>query len=693
MSLYGVITILHVIGAAIGVGGATAADTLFLRSIRNRRVSTDQYNLLRSIQHVVMTGLAIVVLSGIALALHNFAIIREAEFLAKMIIVLLLILNGFVFYLWVKPWLNRHRDERLSTDTLRRHIPVFAVAGPLSIVSWYTALILGVMGRLGHPLWVYLVAYAALLVVGIVGGYLVLSHILFSPLSAGAAPPESERATPEATRPRQAIFSWSVAILAVLLLLFVATLAVAGNRGGQTHVVSIIEPPPWFTPSVLRIQPGDRVVWTHNPVDRHGVPPTHPVHMVDGPRFFSSNMRPVARTEDGWGFSVTFHEPGIYEYVCPTHPYMRGIVAVGVEPEEDSLWPPDEKIPAELNRLPPAPGVGEIWINTQYEEVPGQTFPGTITVIDAATWQVTDVLAHESFNNPHNLRSTYDGRYFFQTQWHTDVINKIDIQSKQVLQTKRITSVPLLSRIVERLPERVGTAPAHVFVDPRREVFYLTLNNDNRIFELDFDLNIRRSLRTSFGPHGVWVDPAGRWMVLAATLDEKLDIIDLDAWRVAATFDAPGLPLAAEITHDGRYAMISLLLEGKVRFIDLRTMQHVKDVEVGEQPIWPRPGPDGRHVWVPNTGTADISIIDLESLEVVKTIPAANGAHGITFCRNAAGGWYGYFSNKYARVVGVVDAERQETVGYIPLPETAWGGNGIYCLPDNEYNQFLHRRQ
>jgi hypothetical protein len=42
MSTYGVITILHAIGAAIGVFGATAADALFLRSIRNRRVSTDQ---------------------------------------------------------------------------------------------------------------------------------------------------------------------------------------------------------------------------------------------------------------------------------------------------------------------------------------------------------------------------------------------------------------------------------------------------------------------------------------------------------------------------------------------------------------------------------------------------------------------------------------------------------------------------
>lgn len=47
----------------------------------------------------------------------------------------------------------------------------------------------------------------------------------------------------------------------------------------------------------------------------------------------------------------------------------------------------------------------------------------------------------------------------------------------------------------------------------------------------------------------------------------------------------------------------------------------------------------------------------------------------------------GYVSNKYARVVTVVDAERMETVGSIQLPEAAWGGQGIYVLPDNEYRQ------
>jgi hypothetical protein len=35
------LTIIHVIGAALGVGGATASDALFIRSVRNRTISSE----------------------------------------------------------------------------------------------------------------------------------------------------------------------------------------------------------------------------------------------------------------------------------------------------------------------------------------------------------------------------------------------------------------------------------------------------------------------------------------------------------------------------------------------------------------------------------------------------------------------------------------------------------------------------
>jgi len=164
--------------------------------------------------------------------------------------------------------------------------------------------------------------------------------------------------------------------------------------------------------------------------------------------------------------SAEFDVPGVYLFLCKVHPYMTGIV--GVTDEAGNIPPVTaEQLPfighlgaaslpatAVLAVLPtvaptdaekaekwdigqttppfkPAvPGVGEVWIDTQFESVAMQTDdrgipkPGTISVVDAATWNVErevdglDPQARFRWNNPHNmwadtlLRTVYNGHWF-----------------------------------------------------------------------------------------------------------------------------------------------------------------------------------------------------------------------------------------------------------------------------------------
>jgi hypothetical protein len=78
--------------------------------------------------------------------------------------------------------------------------------------------------------------------------------------------------------------------------------------------------------------------------------------------------------------------------------------------------------------IPPTPGVGEIWVDTQFErvanqrDVNGALKPGTITVVDAATFRVEREIngrqAGGMWNNPHNmwanfaLDTVYNGNWF-----------------------------------------------------------------------------------------------------------------------------------------------------------------------------------------------------------------------------------------------------------------------------------------
>ncbi len=697
-----ILLIIHLVGVAMGVGGAATTDATFLRSIWDKTITSGQLRLIETISKVVVTGLTLLVLSGISLVIvnpHYFSLSDGSQlFWVKMTIVTILSINGYIFHKKILPMLQRHQDKSLATDEVRNKLWLLASTGGLSGVSWFTVLILGVMMQVTDFSYLFIMNFYLLLVLGaVLTGYLGLYFLLFSSLR--GAPLLTTNSTELPKKPK---LPWlnkalmAVTIIAVLAVGLVLTISNRTQGEAREHFVCVSEAPPWFHQDVLEINKGDTVIWHHcgedeveydaftsfwprpSKVRAHGsenhTVHTHPIHSISGPESFSSDMAPVGHLEDGMEFRHTFTEEGVYEYICPTHPYMKGMVVVGEEAPVDSLWPPDDEFDeSELLSAPEIPGIGEIWLNTQFERIEGQEFPGTITVLDAATWQTKEIISDENFNNPHNLWNTYDNRYIFQTQWHSDKVSKIDIETKEVVDTVTL-----------------GNAPAHLFVhpDPDKDRIYVTINNESKVVILNSDLEEIGEIQTSFGPHGIWIDPSGKWMTVAATLSEKFDIIDLDTEEVVETFDAPGLPLATQITNDGKYAMISLLLEGRVMFVDLETMEHVKDVQVGSLPIWAMPAPNGEHVFVPNTGTGDVSVISLDTLEVITTLPAAAGAHGIVFGEKEGGGYYGYVSNKYARVISVIDVDELETLGHIRLHDGAWGGNGILTIPNN-YAEYI----
>ena len=708
------LTLFHIIGVAIGVGGATVSDVLFFRSLADRKISKDELNLLHTLGLMLWVGLFILVASGLGFLGLQYAntgavhYLNDTWFQAKMTIIAVLSTNAVVMHWYIFPFMKSHIGKTLDYATMRPKIALFATTGVVSITSWYTALVLGVTRGLDFTYGLIFNLYLVILTIGVLVAYTLLAAAIF----------QKPTSTPKSTkRPfhlssRQAIVTASIlGITLVLAAWYAAKISQttpttdAVDKPILDHIVCIIEDAPWFAPEILEIEVGDTVIWTHC-ID--GIPPTmeeieaglagadstphhhhdtaeaamhgmhghlahdhvhtHPILSISGPESFSSDFRPVGHAEEGDGFMVTFDTLGIYEYICPTHPYMFGIIAVGKPAPQDSLWPKDEQIAADVG-LPEISGVGEIWVNTQFEQIAGQHFPGTVTVVDAETWQVITKISDSDFNNPHNLWTNTNQTLIAQTQWHADTLSLIDVASRDVLTTVQL-----------------GNAPAHVFPHPTQDEFYVTINNENRVVVVDHSGAVQREIIVPFGPHGIWVAPNGRYMSIASTLAEELAIIDLETESIVSSFKAGGLPLATAITNDSRYAMISLLLKGVVRFVDLETMEVVTDVPVGDLPIWPSPAPDGRHVYVPNTASATVSVIDLETLTVVNTIPVASGAHGIIFGPKADGnGHYGYVSHKYARVMGVIDTNTQELVGNVPLGEEAWGGNGILSIPNSYY--------
>ncbi len=72
-----------------------------------------------------------------------------------------------------------------------------------------------------------------------------------------------------------------------------------------------------FKPKTVTVKPGTTVTWTNEDKDIHDVKDTSPL------------ATPVSQElSKGDTFSITYAQPGSYNYVCGIHPYMTGIVEV-----------------------------------------------------------------------------------------------------------------------------------------------------------------------------------------------------------------------------------------------------------------------------------------------------------------------------------------------------------------------------
>lgn len=184
--LHPLFLILHIVGVAMGVGGAITTDATFLRSIWNRSISKGQLQLIEVISKIVITGLLLLIASGVGLVFlheHYFSLSDGSQlFWVKMTIVAVLTINGIVFHKKILPVLKRHQDKSLASDEVRNKLWLLASTGGLSGVSWLTVVVLGVMMQvLDYPYLLIMNAYIIIVLGGILTGYVGLYWVLFSP--------------------------------------------------------------------------------------------------------------------------------------------------------------------------------------------------------------------------------------------------------------------------------------------------------------------------------------------------------------------------------------------------------------------------------------------------------------------------------------------------------------------------------
>jgi hypothetical protein len=375
---------------------------------------------------------------------------------------------------------------------------------------------------------------------------------------------------------------------------------------------------------------------------------------------------------------------------------------------------------------PSVAGVGEVWVDTEYENTAGKTKPGTATAVDVTTWQVTKkaALPEINMNNPHNMWTDKDQTVIYQTQWFS---NKLAVFDRQTLK--------LLRNI------HVGDAPAHVMTRVDTDQVHVSVNGDDHVIELSpLGQNIDRRIPIQFKgenpghPHAHTMSFDGQIMVTPNSNTADSTRIDVPSGNIVDKTPTGTLPIATGMMPDASKYYVSNYVDSSITCIsiganschtaggpvakkNINLLANYNPVTgaitgpVGALPIQTPVSPHGKWVITANTLTATITIIDTATDELVKMLPCSAGCHGVNFGAKAGGGYYAYVSSKFSNDLQIVDpdpngdgsAADAVIAGRVilvtgagtltddtPTLNRGMGGQGVLAIP-NPYNGWVQK--
>jgi len=359
---------------------------------------------------------------------------------------------------------------------------------------------------------------------------------------------------------------------------------------------------------------------------------------------------------------------------------------------------------------PSVKGVGEVWVDTEYEKTAHKTKPGTATAVDAASWKVTKkfALPDLDFNNPHNLWTDRDQKLIYNTEWFGNRLATFD----------RLTGKVVAS------PE-VGEAPAHVMTRVDTDQVHTTLNGEDAVVELNpggKDINRRIPVQgpgeKPGQPHAHWMGPDGHTMSTPNSNTNDSTLLNIPEGSITSKVHTGTLPIASGMMPDASKYYVSNFVDSTISVVDMAAPQHVtKTIDllqnydpitgavtgpIGGFPIQTPVVPTGKYVVQANTLTATITFIDTDTDTLVKSLPCDYGCHGANFGAKKGGGYLLYISSKFANTLTIVDPDPNndgspvdaKILGKVvlastgdtkqddkPIEDIGMGGQGVLPIP------------
>ena len=312
---------------------------------------------------------------------------------------------------------------------------------------------------------------------------------------------------------------------------------------------------------------------------------------------------------------------------------------------------------------PGTPGVGEVWVDTQFELTRKKDKPGTATNVNATSWLPVRKVAlpQIDMNNPHNMWTDQNQTLIYQTQW-------FDFR----LTTFNRTTGRLLHDV------EVGPDPSHVMTRTDTDHLHVALDGESSSLAVVQLVpgggSIERLIDIDAGhPHAHWMGHDGKTMVTPNTFSDTSTIFDFNTDSVRALVHTTGaLPIATGMMPDDSKYYVDNFLDSTVDVINTSTGAITKTINllanydpisgaisgpVGGLPIQTPVSPDGKAMVTANILTDTITLIDTKTDTLAAMLLCDAGCHGVQWGAKQGGGYYAYVSSQFSNTLAVVDPD------------------------------------
>ena len=147
VNLKSLIIFVHLSGLAFGVGGAWMLDIYVLRKMYKSAVTRENIQIITFVSKLVMIGLAMLWISGLAFLLfYSFMqpeLLLNHKIWAKLCIVIVLSVNGYYLHKVVIPLIVENHGKILIRALNLRQINCLTLIGCISFISWPLVMFLG----------------------------------------------------------------------------------------------------------------------------------------------------------------------------------------------------------------------------------------------------------------------------------------------------------------------------------------------------------------------------------------------------------------------------------------------------------------------------------------------------------------------------------------------------------------------